>query len=280
MLIDYYGIQCRFVISLYRHFVFYYIAKEVKLYSKYSLTKNKMKTSLLNEIKAAIQIALFKHKDMHHVSSDRSKTLYAFYIIIIAAVLGLIGQQFFMGPFKPSLGAGIGMAIFQIIMVIIGIYVLSAIAKSIFKGSAKHDEFFRVLAYAMIVSWLSIIPALGLVAAIWGLILLFVILKVIHKLTTGGAIGTIIVGIIVMGLISMILSPVFGKMGFGYSMKGGYKFKGPDGSTGMFDYMDKDSFKFNVETEDGGGTIEMDEGRMRIETEGGEVMEIEIPTME
>jgi hypothetical protein len=239
-----------------------------------------MKTSFLSEIKIAIQIALFKHKDMHHVSSDRSKTPYAFYIIIIAAVLSFVGQQFFIGPFKPSLGMGIGMAIVQIIMTIIGIYVLSVIAKSIFKGHAKHDEFFRVLAYAMIISWLSIIPALGFIAGIWGLILLFIILKVIHKLTTGGAIGTIIVGIIVIGIISMILSPVFGMMGFGYSMKGGYKFKGPDGSTGVFDYTDEDSFKFNVDSEDGGGTIEMSDGKMKIETEDGEVMEITIPGME
>jgi hypothetical protein len=238
-----------------------------------------MKTSLLNEIKTAIQVALFKHKDMHHVASDKHKTPYAYYIIIIAALLGLIGQQFFL-PFKPSFGMGIGMAVVQIIMTVIGIYVLSIIAKSIFKGHAKHDEFFRVLAYGMIITWLNLIPMLGFIAAIWGLILLFVILKVIHKLTTGGAIGTIIVGIIVIGLISMILSPVFGIFGLGYSMKGGYKFKGPDGSTGMFDYTDEDSFKFNVDSQDGSGTIEMEDGKMRIETDEGDVMEIEIPGME
>jgi len=238
-----------------------------------------MKTSLLSEIKTAIQIALFKHTDMHHVASDKHKTQYAYYIIIIAALLGLIGGQIFL-PFKPTIGMAIGMAISQVIMTVVGIYILSIIAKGIFKGHAKHDEFFRVMGYTMVIGFLSIFPMLGIIVAIWGIILVFVILKVVHKLTTGGAFGAIIVGIIVMGVVSMILSPLLAKFGFGYQMQGGYKFKGPDGSTGVFDYMDKDSFKFDVDTEDSSGTVEMDAGKMKITTEDGETMEITIHGME
>jgi hypothetical protein len=185
-----------------------------------------MKTSLLSEIKTAIRIALFKHTDMHHVAEDKHKTAYAYYIIIIAAVLGLIGVQLFMGPFKPSIGTGLTTLIFQVIMTVVGIYIVSFIAKSIFKGHAKHDEFFRVMGYAMVISFLSIVPMLSFIVALWGLILVFVILKAVHKLTTGGAIGTIIVTILVMGLISMVLSPIFVRFGFsGAMMKSDWGFK-------------------------------------------------------
>ncbi len=235
------------------------------------------KENIITELKTAIQVALFKHTDMHHVASDKHKTPYAFYIIIGAAVLGLIGQQFFSGFFKPTLGMGIGMAVIQIVMTIVGIYVVSVIAKSIFKGQAKHDEFFRVLAYGMIVSWLTILPMLGLISAIWGLILLFVILKVIHKLTTGGAIGTIIVGFIVIGVISMLLAPVFGKFGFGYQMKGSYDFGGFGGDRGTIDMVDEDTFEMNIDTEDGTGNVKMDDGKVTITGPDGEMMEFNIP---
>ena len=226
-----------------------------------------MNTSFLNEVKTAIRVALFKHQDMHHVASDKHKTPYAFYIIIGAAVLSLIGQQLFSGFLKPTLWMGIGMAVIQVVMIIIGIYIISVIAKSIFKGQAKHDEFFRVLAYAMIVSWLTILPVLGLISAIWSLILLFVVLKVIHKLTTSAAIGTIIIGFIIVSVISVILSPVFSKFGFGYSIKDGFNFGKVGGN----------SFEMNIPTEEGTGNVKVEGGKMTITGPDGETVEVTIP---
>ena len=240
-----------------------------------------MKTSLLSEIKTAVQIALFKKADMHHVASDKHKTPYAYYIIIISAILGLIGQQLFL-PIKPGWGMAIGMAVMQIIMTIIGIYILSIIAKSIFKGHAKHDEFFRVMGYTLVIGFLSILPMLGLIVAIWGLILVFVILKTIHKLTTGGAIGTIIVGIIIMAVVSMIVSPIFGKIGLDSGMRGKFdieKIKGMGGVEGTMEVVDEDSFEFNMEGEEG-GNIKMDDGKVTIEGPGGQKMEFTIPDTE
>jgi hypothetical protein len=228
-----------------------------------------MNTSFLNEVKTAIRVALFKHQDMHHVASDKHKTPYAFYIIIGAAVLSLIGQQLFAGFFKPTLWMGIGMAVIQVVMTIVSIYIISVIAKSIFKGQAKHDEFFRVLAYAMIVSWLIIfpIPMLGLISAIWSLILLFVVLKVIHKLTTSSAIGTIIIGFIIVSVIFVILSPVFSKFGFGYSIKDSFNFGKVGGN----------SFEMNIPTEEGTGNVKVEGGKMTITGPDGETVEVTIP---
>jgi O-antigen/teichoic acid export membrane protein len=193
---------------------------------------------IIPEIKTAMQIALLKHQDMHSVAGNKAKTANAYYIIIIAAFLGFAGKQLFMGFFRPEIGMAVGVAVIQILMTIACIYVLSFIAKSIFKGSAKHDEFFRVMGYAFIVNWITIVPMFGFISAIWGLILIYVILKVVHKLTTGGALGTIIVGIIVMAVISTLISPVFSGFGYGHESKSG----------GAFDYMNKNGFKMDVKT--------------------------------
>jgi hypothetical protein len=218
------------------------------------------------ELLSAWQIATFKKHVMHSVAQDKHKTAFGYYIIIAAAIIGAIGQQLFMSWFKPTLMQSLGMTIMQIIMTVIGIYVLSFIAKSIFKGHASHDQFFRVAAYAMIVMWISIIPALSIIGGIWGLILIFVILKVVHKLTTGGAIGTLIIGFVAMMIISAILSPIFAKLGYGgFKYKGGYDLRG--------------GYEMEVPGEDG-GTVKVDEGKMRITTPEGEVMEIEIPIYE
>jgi hypothetical protein len=163
------------------------------------------------------------------------------------------------------------MAVVQVISVVIGIYVLSFIAKAIFKGHARHDQFFRVMAYGMVVMWLTIIPQLSIISGIWGLVLMFVILRTVHKLTAGGAIGTLLVSLVVMFIISMILSPIYGLLGIGGP--GGFQYKGGGG------FMDtgREGFKFDVKTEEGEGAVEFGEGGMRITTEEGEVLEINIP---
>lgn len=236
--------------------------------------------SFINEIKTAIQVALFKEKDMHHVAGDKGKTKYAYYFIVISALLSFLGQQMFMSWFKPTIASGLLMAAVQVVMTIVGIYVISFIATKIFSGKGKHDAFFRVTCYAMIVSWLTLIPMLGIIGGIWGLILLFVILKSVHKLSTGGAIGTMIVGIVVMGLISMVISPLYGG---GYAMRGygqfggnTFKFDSPYGESVM-EMEDEDTFEMNIPTEDGMGNIEMDDGTMKITGPNGEVMEFTIP---
>ena len=227
------------------------------------------KTSIINELKTALQIALLKHKEMHEVAADKGKTKYAYMILIAVAVLGFIGQQLFTSFFKPSLLGGIGMAIYQLVMMVVGIYVMSIVAKSIFKGSAKHDEFFRTMAYGGIVGAVMIVPMLGFIAGIWSIVLLVVILKTVHKLTTGGAIGTIIISIIILGLLGMIL----GKMGLGYGyggMRGSYQFEG-FGAKGVIN-MDGDDYRMDFKAENGeeGGTVKMEDGQVTVTDESGD----------
>jgi len=179
-----------------------------------------MYKNIVPEFKTALQVILFNEKAMHEVAADKNKTKFGFAIIVVAAILGIIGQQFFMGFFKPTLAVSVVSMVVQLILVIIGIYVISWVAKKIFKGTASHDAFFRVMAYGMILGWASIIPMLGIIAGLWALALLFVILTKVHKVTAGGAIGTIIISLIILAIVSAILSPFTGRYSYKYMMGG------------------------------------------------------------
>ncbi|MBU1017691.1 hypothetical protein KKA33_01545 [Patescibacteria group bacterium] len=229
------------------------------------------------ELKNALHIALLKKNVMHHIAGDKSKTKFGYYVIIAAAIFGIIGQQLFMSFFRPSLTFSLLNGVIQIVSVVIGIYVLSFIAKSIFKGQAKHDAFFRVMAYGMIVTWLAILPQIAIISGIWGLVLVFVILTTIHKLTAGGAIGTILVAVIAMLVVSMILTPLYALLGFGAMGGGSFNLNG--GKTGTMDFNRGGGFQMNVPGEDG-GTVQWGEGGMKVTTPEGEVMEINIPNFE
>ncbi|MBN1258564.1 hypothetical protein JXA05_02300 [Candidatus Peregrinibacteria bacterium] len=176
--------------------------------------------NIVSELKTALQVILFNEKAMHEVAADKNKTKFGFAVIIVAAFLGVIGQQLFMGWLKPSFGYGLMMGVTQIIGVTIGIYVISFVAVKIFKGQVKHDAFFRVAAYGMLLGWASIIPMLGIISALWGLALLFVILTKVHKVTVGGAIGTILISLVVLMAVSAILSPAMSRFGYKAGMGG------------------------------------------------------------
>jgi len=224
-------------------------------------------SNFINEIKEAWQIALFKHPAMHKVAEDKSKTIFGYYIIIAGAILSFLGQQIFSAWFRPSLTYGILMAVMQVVMAVIGIYVISFIAKKLFKGQAMHDQFFRVTAYGMVIMWVSIVPQLSIVGGIWGLILLYMILVNVHKLTSGGAIGTILVAIVVSMVISALLTPLYLRFG-SYGIMGGVKIndatKTIDLSGSKVDMGEAGKVEFGTET-------------MKITNEKGEVVEIKIP---
>ncbi len=233
------------------------------------------KDNFSDDVMLAKDIALLKHKAMHDAASHKDKTTNAFLILVIAALISGLGLKFFGGFFTPSWGMVISMSIYQIISSIIGIYVLSVIAKSVFKGHAKHDAFFRVMAMGMIVTWISVIPALSIVGGIWAIVVVFTALKVVHKLTTGGAIGALLVTIIAMAIVGMILAPTLGALGI--RGMGGLDFGERDFMDGGFGDIYNDGFKMNVNTDEGTGSVKMEDGKMTIEGPDGEKMEIEIP---
>lgn len=208
------------------------------------------------ELQDAWGVATLQDKTIQAVAKDKNKTKFAFGIIIVSALLVLVGGQIFPFFFKPTLSYGISTAIFQIIGSIISIYVISFIAKVLFKGSAEHNEFFRVMGYGMIVAWIGLIPQLSVIGSIWTFVIFCVILKRLHKLTTGKIIGTILIGLFIIGAIMAPLS-------FGILMKNA-------GNINQFN----NNLKMNTNY----GNMDVKDGKVKIKTKDGEI-EYTIPNI-
>ncbi len=217
------------------------------------------KLNFKKEISEAWKIATLNKTAMNHVAGDKGKQVFAYYFIIAAGVLSLIGSQIFAPFVKPSLGFSILAALFHIITTIIGIYIVSFVAKKFFKGHADHNHFFRVMGYGMLVLWLGLFPPLSFIGAIWSLVIIFVALKTIHKLTTGKTIGTLLVSLVIMVIVSAILSPLMGNYGYnewnGKFNYGGYR-------------MDK-----NGSIESMGGKMEFGDGSFKMTNPDGKTVE-------
>jgi Yip1 domain len=168
--------------------------------------KGLKKEDMISEVKAAMNVALLKKDVMAQVQDDPKKTKFGYYIIAVEAILGMLGMQLFGGWIRPSLVNGLISMVIQAVMAVVGIYVVSFIAKKLFKGAATHEQFFRVAAYGMIVMWLSILPQISIVYGIWSLVLSFVILKTVHKLSTGGVIGTWIVTLVLYMVVGFLVA--------------------------------------------------------------------------
>ncbi|MDH5596627.1 MAG: YIP1 family protein [Candidatus Peregrinibacteria bacterium] len=232
------------------------------------------KTNFASEIQTAIDVALLREKAAHHVAGDTSKNKPALLIILISAVLGALGLRYFGSFISLSWGGVVSHVVYQTVMAIIGIYVISLIAKSLFKGHSKHDAFFRAMGYAYIVTWLGIVPALGIIGGIWSLVLLFSLLKSVHKLSSGAAVGTILVSILAFFVLGLILGPtmaMLGLKGAGSSMS----FKSE--KLERFYNGDAESFNMDIKTEEGTGSVKMEDGVMKITGPDGESIEVSIP---
>ncbi|MBU0577515.1 YIP1 family protein [Patescibacteria group bacterium] len=244
-------------------------------------------TSFVSELKRAVQIVLFNEQEMNHLAGDKGKTKYGLYIIITGALLVLLSNMAFLSGFV-FIGSSLFMALKQVLIMIIGIYLTSLIAQKVFKGHGTHDGFFRVAAYGSILAWLGALQpflmrifgifggAFGLfslIVGIWSLILMYVIIKTVHKLASGGALGTMAIMIGISIIIGMLLG--YGKGGYGYMNKS-YDFATPFGEATV-DVLDEDSFEMNIPGEDGMGNVRMEDGTMTITGPDGETMTITIP---
>lgn len=219
------------------------------------------KENFLADLMQATEVARFNKKTMHAVAGDMHKNIPALIIIALGGLLSALGMNLFLGH-GLFLGKTLGILVYHTVSTVIAIYIMSLIAKSLFNGHAKHDAFFRVIGFSMIVGWLMIFPRISLIAGLWAIALLFVILKEIHKLSTLKTIMTFLLTLMAMGVIQFILAPTFGDYGM-RNYEGGRMW-------------DKE-FKMDLHNQEGDGSVRMKDGRMTIEGPNGEAMEIEIP---
>ncbi len=152
-----------------------------------------------------------------------------------AAVCGFIGGSLvgysapFMGHFRVPVISGLSMAIFQFVMAIVAVFVISFIIDALapsFGGQKNKAQALKVAVYAFTPGWLAavfnIIPGLGLLAllgSLYGLYLLYLGLPRLMKSPEDKAIGYTAVVVICAIVLSVIIGALVSAVG-GIGMMG------------------------------------------------------------
>ena len=91
----------------------------------------------------------------------------------------------------------------------IGAGILHFIAQQFFEGKGSYEGTYRVVAYAGAVYLLLWIPVVQIFAVFYGFYLQIVGLEKVHKLTTGQAVVTVLIALVVYLIISLIVGGAF-----------------------------------------------------------------------
>jgi hypothetical protein len=142
----------------------------------------------------------------------------------IAAFIGqsLIGTTLFGTTYRTPIGTGLGMAVWAVIMAVVGVfvcaYIINAFAPTF--GATKSDaQALKVAAYSFTPVWvmgvLQILPVLGLLAllgALYAVYLLYLGLGIVMKAPEDKTIGYTAVVIIVVIVVMVVLAAIGGTM--------------------------------------------------------------------
>jgi hypothetical protein len=167
-------------------------------------------------VKDALGIVTLKGDVVQKVSAA-NVTGYAFLILVIAGLAAAVGQTLMDLIFGTLETATLFLYLLSPIFVVIGVLVNAGILHIIaliFGGQAKYMELFKAMAFAQVVGWIAIIPFLGgalsIILAIWLIVVNIVIVKNVHKLSTGKSVLVILIPYIIILSILAVLALVLG----------------------------------------------------------------------
>ncbi|MBT3864414.1 hypothetical protein HOF67_00110 [Candidatus Peregrinibacteria bacterium] len=174
--------------------------------------------SLISAIKDAVSVLKLDKSMISRVAADDSATLNAIFILALPFVvnvllLALTGPMFLWLQIK--------ILLIPIVALIGAIFSMSLVAQVLFKAKGDHLAFFRVLAYASIVSWLGVLPVLlgafgmdsfynlfnlvNLVLGVWILVVTYNVLTSYYRLNQQNAIITMIIGVVCAAILQSLL---------------------------------------------------------------------------
>lgn len=170
------------------------------------------------ELKKAWGVITLKKEAMASVVADEKAMGPAVAFIVLAALAGALGTYIFPTKFygvvyRPGLDWVLAQAIFCSVMMVLAAVLFSLIAEKLFKGKASMVGYFKVFGFASLIGVIALVPALGFISFIWMAVLVFVTLRTIHGIGVGDVIVTMILGVIALGIVSIIVSSVFGIYG-------------------------------------------------------------------
>ena len=144
----------------------------------------------------------------------------------ISAIAGFIGGSLvghtlpFIGTYRVPFVAGLGMAVFGVVMTLVGVFVLSLIINALaptFGAQKNSDQALKVAVYSFTPAWVGgvfmILPALGMLAALgglYGLYLMYLGLPRLMKCPDDKAIGYTAVVLICAIVLGAVIGSVTG----------------------------------------------------------------------
>ncbi|MGA8148739.1 MAG: Yip1 family protein [Gallionellaceae bacterium] len=153
-------------------------------------------------------------------------TGYVLPLATIGAVAGFIGGSiighsipFVGGTFRTPMVAGVGLAVFQIIMSVVTVFILSFIINALapsFGGEKNNAQALKVAVYSYTPGWLAaifhMIPGLGILAilGLYGLYVLYLGLPRLMKSPEDKALGYTVVVVICAIVLSLVIAAVGG----------------------------------------------------------------------
>jgi hypothetical protein len=148
-------------------------------------------------------------------------TQYVLPLAAIAAVAGLIGGSLvgqslpFIGTYRTPIATGVGLAVFSLVTAVIGVFLISLIINALaptFGAQKNSAQAFKVAAYSFTPAWIAgvfqILPALGILALLGGLYLLYLGLPRLMKCPEDKAVGYTAVVVISAVVVSLVLGAV------------------------------------------------------------------------
>lgn len=174
---------------------------------------------LMDRIMGAL---MFKRETYAEVEQDSSFTQTAWMVAAVSSAVGALGSFFaYDGIFNALIGV-IATALFSVLGMAIGAWVISFIGKQLFQADVSFEEMVRVLGLASVWQALNIfgiIPLLGLivvfVAAIAGLVAYFVAVNEALDLELAQTIITVVLGWLASAIIGGLAGSVLAIVGIG-----------------------------------------------------------------
>jgi hypothetical protein len=179
-------------------------------------------SSVKSIVMEAVEVLKLNKAAISKVAADEKMTVWAFVILLAPFVVNTL-----LGAIQSVQFFGLQMKIFLIpVLCMVGvIFLMSLVAQMAFKARGDHMAFFRVIGFAGIAGFASVIPVLlgtigiadtysffnivnGL-AGIWMLVVTYNVLMSYYKLNQQNAIITIVVGIVAAMILQSLLGTLF-----------------------------------------------------------------------
>jgi hypothetical protein len=160
--------------------------------------------AFVDYIKDGIELIKLNTSVADKLAKDKAAFGMGVLFFAIAGVASAIGMLNFIGI--------VVMPILEVVGSFIGVGILHLLAM-IFGGKAKFGQYYGVLGIGALISWISVIPIIGvflsMLAGLWMIVMAIVITKTVHQLSTGKAAAVVLIPVAIVMIISFVLAAMF-----------------------------------------------------------------------